>query len=344
MSDSLFLGNGCRKYLNPEERRLVLQVAMGLGNDVGLFCWVLVETGCRISEALALTWRGIDIDNGAIIFSCLKKRRTGVFRSVPVSEALTANLDRRFRIRERLRKTSTAETRLWDWCRMTAWRYVRDVMHAAGVHGPQASPKGLRHGFGIAAVSNGVPLNLVQRWLGHSDLKTTTIYTNACGPEERLLAERMWTVSGVKGQERSVRSRRAVARPREEALSVPASPPASALREPSLAEPIIHARPAASPAVATLDIKALRRLGYCVSLRPRRKGRRGADRNGGRGGRPDPLGEIWRSDIVPILEGAPDLRPCELLRQVARLHPDRDFSPVRRTLERRVREWRESHA
>lgn len=166
MSDSLFLGNGCRKYLNPEERRLVLKVAIGLGNDVGLFCWVLVETGCRISEALALTWRGIDIDNGAIVFSCLKKRRAGVFRSVPVSAALTDSLDRRFRIRERLRKVPVTETRLWDWCRMTAWRYVRDVMHAAGVHGPQASPKGLRHGFGIAAVSSGVPLNLVQRWLG----------------------------------------------------------------------------------------------------------------------------------------------------------------------------------
>ncbi len=342
MSDSLFLGNGCRKYLNPEERRLVLRVATGLGNDVGLFCWVLVETGCRISEALALTWRSIDIDNGAIIFSCLKKRRAGVFRSVPVSEALAISLDRRFRIRERMRKASATETRLWDWCRMTAWRYVRDVMNAAGVHGPQASPKGLRHGFGIAAVSSGVPLNLVQRWLGHSDLKTTTIYTNACGPEERQLAERMWTTASPAGPDRAGRTGRVAARPRETPASMSAPPLPSP--SPSLPEPIVYAPSAVSPAIATLDIKALRRLGYCVSRRPRRKGRKGTDRNGGRGGRPDPLGEIWRSDIVPILEGAPDLRPCELLREVARLHPDRDFSPVRRTLERRVREWREHHA
>ena len=336
MSDSLFLGNGSRKYLNPEERRLVLQVARGLGNDVGLFCWILVETGCRISEALALTWRSIDIDNGAIVFSCLKKRRTGVYRSVPVSEALTASLDRRFRIRDRLRKVPVADARLWEWCRMTAYRYICDVMRSAGVHGPQASPKGLRHGFGIAAVSNGVPLNLVQRWLGHADLKTTTIYTNACGPEERLLAERMWTMSGI-GKPGADRSRRTAARPREEVRPLPASQP--------LPEPIVYA-PSATVAAAnaTLDIKALRRLGYCVTRRPRRKGRKGADSNGGRGGRPDPLGEIWRVDIVPILEGAPDLRPCELMREVARLHPERDFGPARRTLERRVREWRESHA
>ena len=113
---------------------------------------------------------------------------------------------------------------------------------------------------------------------------------------------------------------------------------------PTTPKPIVYAPSVPSPTVAALDIKALRRLGYCVSRRPRRKGRKGGDRSGGRGGRPDPLGEIWRSDIVPILEGAPDLRPCELLREVARLHPDRDFSPVRRTLERRVREWREHHA
>lgn len=154
----------------------------------------------------------------------------------------------------------------------------------------------------------------------------------------------MWTVSGVNGQTRTGRPRRVVTPPREEAQSFSAPPFVSAHREPPLADPIAHAPPVVLPAVATLDIQALRRLGYCVSLRPRRKGRRGGGRNGGRGGRPDPLGDFWRSDIVPILERAPDLRPCELLREVARLHPDRDFSPVRRTLERRVREWRESHA
>ncbi|MEA3152395.1 MAG: integrase/recombinase XerD, partial [Gammaproteobacteria bacterium] len=28
----------------------------------------------------------------------------------------------------------------------------------------------LRHGFGVAAVTAGVPLNLVQKWLGHAQL------------------------------------------------------------------------------------------------------------------------------------------------------------------------------
>ena len=46
-------------------------------------------------------------------------------------------------------------------------------MAAGGLDGPGASPKGLRHGFGVAGVSAGIPLNLVQNWLGHAQLTTT---------------------------------------------------------------------------------------------------------------------------------------------------------------------------
>ena len=57
---------------------------------------------------------------------------------------------------------------------------------------PHASPKGLRHGFGVAAVSAGIPLNLVQKWLGHAQLSTTAIYADAVGAEEKDIARRMW--------------------------------------------------------------------------------------------------------------------------------------------------------
>ena len=58
--------------------------------------------------------------------------------------------------------------------------------------GRMASPKGLRHGFGVAAVTAGIPLNLVQKWLGHAQLATTVIYANAVGAEEKNIAQRMW--------------------------------------------------------------------------------------------------------------------------------------------------------
>jgi site-specific recombinase XerD len=50
----------------------------------------------------------------------------------------------------------------------------------------------LRHAFGINAVRVGIPLNLIQRWMGHASMKTTAIYLDAIGDEEREIARRMW--------------------------------------------------------------------------------------------------------------------------------------------------------
>ena len=82
---------------------------------------------------------------------------------------------------------------LRTWSRITAWRHVCNVMNGAQITGAHATPKGLRHGFGIKAVTSGVPLNTVQRLLGHAQLSTTSIHADAMGPEQRQLVERMWT-------------------------------------------------------------------------------------------------------------------------------------------------------
>jgi hypothetical protein len=37
-----------------------------------------------------------------------------------------------------------------------------------------------------------VPLNVVQKWLGHARISTTAIYAAVAGPEEMLFAERFW--------------------------------------------------------------------------------------------------------------------------------------------------------
>lgn len=58
---------------------------------------------------------------------------------------------------------------------------------------------------------------------------------------------------------------------------------------------------------------------------------------------PDPLEGIWESDIVPLLETRPGLRPITLLEEMQRRYPDRDWQRLRRTLERRVRAWQGLH-
>ena len=58
--------------------------------------------------------------------------------------------------------------------------------------------------------------------------------------------------------------------------------------------------------------------------------------------RPDPLAGIFDEEIVPMLEQAPDLRSVRIFEELIRRHPELGGG-VRRTLERRVREWRALH-
>ena len=112
---------------------------------------------------------------------------------MPVPPALLEALDLVHGIRERQgRRGNGRGDRLWPWSRMTGWRAMHAAMAAAALDGPRSSPKGLRHGFGVAAVSAGTPLNLVQKWLGYAQLTTAAIYANAVDTEEKNIAQRMW--------------------------------------------------------------------------------------------------------------------------------------------------------
>ncbi|WP_084462163.1 site-specific integrase [Bradyrhizobium sp. WSM1417] len=189
---SLFEQAGGRKYLNAAERRRFAKAAARAKTDIRLFCLTLSLSGGRISEVLALTPVAVDLDACAVTIRTLKRRKPGIVRQVPLPRGLIHDLDRAFGIRERQRDPLEATRRLWRWSRMTAWRRVKEVMALADITRTAAMPKGLRHGFGVNAIANLVPQSLVQRWLGHASPKTTAIYCDVCGPDERDLAERMW--------------------------------------------------------------------------------------------------------------------------------------------------------
>jgi transposase InsO family protein len=55
--------------------------------------------------------------------------------------------------------------------------------------------------------------------------------------------------------------------------------------------------------------------------------------------RPDPLIAIFDTEIVPMLEASPGLRPIGIFEEMRRRHPELPES-VRRTMERRIRQWR----
>jgi integrase len=191
----LWDADGRRLYLTADERTRFLAAAAHEDREDRIFCNVLHYSGCRPSEAAELTPRRIQIAENELVFRTLKKRakdRQGrkkqpQYRAVPVPSRLIEELDLVFDLRRRRRSNSDLDVLLWPQDRTTLWRMVKRVMARADIGGPQATSKGLRHGFGIAMLASAkpVPLNILRDLMGHADTKTTEIYLQAIGIEKR---------------------------------------------------------------------------------------------------------------------------------------------------------------
>jgi hypothetical protein len=90
-------------------------------------------------------------------------------------------------------------------------------------------------------------------------------------------------------------------------------------------------KPAAA-AQASMSLKSAYRIENDPRLPSQKAPRRGRRR-------PDPLIAIFDSEVVPMLEAAPGLRPIAIFEEMRRRHPELPDC-VRRTMERRIRQWR----
>ena len=132
----------------------------------------LALTGCRVSEALSIRACDVDLDAAEIRIATLKRRREH-WRGVPVPENLINELELVHRVRRAQASPRGRTALLWDVTRQAAHRQVSELMRRAGIEGPQACPRGLRHGWGVTAVTAGVPLTTIAAVLGHANVSTT---------------------------------------------------------------------------------------------------------------------------------------------------------------------------
>ncbi|MHA1159135.1 MAG: hypothetical protein ACTSP2_10395, partial [Alphaproteobacteria bacterium] len=56
--------------------------------------------------------------------------------------------------------------------------------------------------------------------------------------------------------------------------------------------------------------------------------------------RVDPFQDVWRAEIVPILDRSPGIRATTVLEELQRLHPGRYPDRVLRSLQRHIAHWR----
>ena len=92
---------GHRLYLTGSERAAFRTAAEAAPREVRTYCWTLLYTGCRPSEALALTADRVDFQAAVLTFESRKKRRQGVYRAVPVPATLLDALDLVHGLRDR---------------------------------------------------------------------------------------------------------------------------------------------------------------------------------------------------------------------------------------------------
>jgi len=189
---TLFDTVGNRKYITPEERERFYTATGGVSKDWRMFGLMLYYTGCRPTEALNLKVKDIDFSSGAVTINTLKQRREGVFRQIPLPDDYLTGLDNSFDLRTLQKRSKPRNSYVWGWSRRQGYNVIKRIMDIAKIEGVQASPKGLRHGFAIACLDKGLPLNMVQKWMGHASIETTAIYANATGKEERSLLAKLW--------------------------------------------------------------------------------------------------------------------------------------------------------
>lgn len=93
--------------------------------------------------------------------------------------------------------------------------------------------------------------------------------------------------------------------------------------------------PPAAAAKASFSTSTAYRLEKNPRLPSQKKAPRGRRR-------PDPLGDLFNAEVVPMLRAAPGVRTVAIFDELLRRHPELGAG-VRRTLERRVRSWRALH-
>lgn len=135
---------------------------------------MLIYSGVRIRELLDLKLHEVDMENRVIL---IKDGKGGKDRLVPICSKLHESLDKFIKDRERLGKKSIYFfTTLRSDDPLTYQGVKRFVGQLRAATGINFSPHKLRHTFATLMLEGGCDLFSLQKMMGHSDIKTTTIY------------------------------------------------------------------------------------------------------------------------------------------------------------------------
>jgi integrase/recombinase XerD len=140
-----------------------------------LLTLLLLDTGCRITEALTLRVRDVDMENLLITLDGKGRRQRIVPFSFELRKALHRFITDFNRKPDSLLFATRRDTRV---SRMTALRCVKLLCEQIGFDPPARTLHAFRHTFAVNYLRRGGSVFHLQKVLGHSTLEMTRRYAN----------------------------------------------------------------------------------------------------------------------------------------------------------------------
>lgn len=199
------------RYMNESEESKFISSLEGkeLFKDLAIF---QLNTGCRISEATALTFDNISFSrkevnicqhlhwerkkNGRILLT--PGTKSGPSRIIPLSEKCLLMLQKRYENR--------ASEKVFPWAKDGSWlpyRCIQDTYNRAFKKADidKSSTHVLRHTFAVRFLAQTKDIYALQRVLGHTDLKVTQVYAKYTNDSVREAFELFSGVDNVETNE-----------------------------------------------------------------------------------------------------------------------------------------------
>jgi integrase len=167
---------GRMMVISKEQEAEILRIANTLSRFFAGLLAILFETGMRLSEALGLQWKDIDLEKRMIH---IWENKTDNPRSIPMTDRLYAVLMIARQYDSALEGGSVPVGNIVQELTINRvqylWSQVRRLMR---IEDPEFTIHAIRHTVASRLVQNGVDLYVVAKWLGHTSIKTTERYAH----------------------------------------------------------------------------------------------------------------------------------------------------------------------
>ena len=159
--------------LSQDEEQRLIEHAYRMKGERGLLIKTLFQTGTRVSEFVNFKVEEFFFDEQMILIS---KAKGGKSRYIPMLAELSQEL--RTYIGGRLGGYLFESVRSTPYSTRRIQQIVKEVAEGAKIT-KRVYPHLLRHSVATTLLERGMPLEQIQKFLGHSKLETTQIYAES---------------------------------------------------------------------------------------------------------------------------------------------------------------------